>query len=561
MKTKNLRNRIIGLLLVAFTYALWVNIGKEAPQESLAPHSGHSTGEMASVSDLDNETMVMVNALFESYESTRSALAGDDLTGANSGGEALAGVLSGFGQSELPHLVDLNMAAHRIHGAADMDSARLAFGEISEALIETMVNNESLQEGRTLFFCPMVPDGFPNWVQPTDQLDNPYMGLAMPRCGNSEQWPEPVSEEASAIAYYTCPMHTSVRSDDMGTCPICGMDLVPVSEASLLSGEVVIDGQRRQTFGVRTTVIHTGPMIETLRLPARVEWDPSTTHEVNIRADGWVEGLRVNDVGESVQAGQTLFSLYSPALISAQGELLAAINTHGPEHPVTRASKSRLQVLGLTERDLASIIQAGEPSQRLNIRAPQSGIVTQVNLTEGAHVKAGMAAVVISQTSTAVIEADLYEDQLADISAGTEALVSFPALHIPPTPAVVERVDPWLDPLTHTARARMLIENSNGALVAGMDANVELQIDHGESLLLPASAVIFNGDARIVFLDIGEGRLTPTLVTLGVRSNDLYQVLDGLEPGDEVVTSGTFLVAAESRIYSTSAMWEGGSNE
>ena len=213
------------------------------------------------------------------------------------------------------------------------------------------------------------------------------------------------------------------------------------------------------------------------------------------------------------------------------------------------------------ERDIEAIIEAGAPSQRIQIRSPQSGVITEINLTEGAHVTAGVSALVIEQTDTAVVEADLYESHLADVGTGTEAHISFPALHSAAITAVVERVDPWLDPRTHTARARLLVDNSDGALVAGMDADVSLSINRGESLLLPASAVIFNGDDRVVFLDIGDGRLTPTHVTLGARSNDLYQVLGGLETGDMVVTSGTFLVAAESRIYSSSTTWAGGGDE
>ncbi len=552
MKTKT-KNTAIGALLVALTCTIWIAVNRT--DESTELDTVYTLSEVTPVADISSATMVNVEALFESYESARLALASDDLAAGTSSGGDLVSVLGLFENSELTSLTEGVGSAQRLHQAVDLASARLAFGEVSESLVATMVDNESLRHGRTLFSCPMVYDGFAKWVQPSSALDNPYMGLSMALCGNTEQWPESFSTEEAEIAYYTCPMHTSVRSEDIGTCPICAMDLVPVSAASLLSGEVVIDGQRRQTFGVRTTAIHRGPMVETLRLPARVEWDPSANHEVNIRSDGWIEGLRVDDVGQSVRLGQTLFTLYSPELISAQGELLAAIGVHGSDHPVAVASRSRLRVLGLADRDIDAIIEAGQTSERVNIRAPQSGVITEINLTEGAHVTAGMSAAVIGQTTTAVVEADLFENHLADVTTGTQATVSFPALHSSQIAAVVESVDPWLNPQTRTARARLIIDNSDGALIAGMDANVSLHIDRGDSLLLPASAVIFNGDNRIVFLDMGEGRLTPTFVTLGARSNELYQVLTGLDSGDEVVTSGTFLVASESRIFSSSATW------
>ena len=88
-----------------------------------------------------------------------------------------------------------------------------------------------------------------------------------------------------------------------------------------------------------------------------------------------------------------------------------------------------------------------------------------------------------------------------------------------------------------------------------MFLDVELESSLGKRLAVPESAILYVGDRRVVFVDLGDGRLAPRDVTLGNKAGEYYEVIGGLKPGEVVVTSGNFLVAAESRLKSAAQKW------
>jgi Cu(I)/Ag(I) efflux system membrane fusion protein len=121
--------------------------------------------------------------------------------------------------------------------------------------------------------------------------------------------------------------------------------------------------------------------------------------------------------------------------------------------------------------------------------------------------------------------------------------------------ATVEYVYPYLEGATRTGRVRLTLENPNGALKPDMYAEVALQADLGERLSVPEEAVIIAGESRVVFVDLGEGRLKPARIRTGRRAQGFIEVLDGLSAGDTVVTSGNFLLAAETRLKTGIGQW------
>jgi len=119
----------------------------------------------------------------------------------------------------------------------------------------------------------------------------------------------------------------------------------------------------------------------------------------------------------------------------------------------------------------------------------------------------------------------------------------------------VSYVNPFVDPDTRTGEVRAVVPNPRGDLKPGMFVDVLLERDLGRKLAIPESAILYSGDRRIVFVDLGQGRLAPREVTLGAKAGNRYVVMDGLREGDVVVTSGNFLVAAEARLRSATTKW------
>jgi Cu(I)/Ag(I) efflux system membrane fusion protein len=369
------------------------------------------------------------------------------------------------------------------------------------------------------------------------------------------------------IDHYTCSMHPSVKQPGPGTCPICGMNLEPVTQEQQEQGVVTIDEAKRQLIGVRTEPVVKAPMHDVFRAVGRVTYDESTLADVNLKVRGWITKLYVNETGQRVTRGQTLFTMYSPELYNAEQDFLlatqggaAGASSHGEGPSRTelfgRASRQRLHLLGLTDSQIDTIAKNGKPSEDLAIPSPASGFVIEKNVVEGASVDAGMRLYRIAALNKVWVEAEVYEADLAHVRVGQQASVTLDYLPGRVYQAKVAYVYPYLDPATRTGRVRLEIANKELDLRPGMYASVELSSDLGARVQVPVAAVVYTGPRRLVFVDLEGGRFRPQEVQVGIESNGMYDVLSGLAPGDLVATSGVFLIAAEARITTAAKYWD-----
>jgi Cu(I)/Ag(I) efflux system membrane fusion protein len=368
------------------------------------------------------------------------------------------------------------------------------------------------------------------------------------------------------VDHYTCSMHPSVKQAAPGKCPICGMDLVPVTSQQQ-EGVVMIDDARRQLIGVRTEPVVLAPMRKDFRVVGHVTYDESSLADVNLKVRGWITKLYVSQTGQKVTKGQTLLSLYSPELYNAEQDFLLATQGaataslspgSGPNRVETlaRAARQRLHLLGLEEAQIDSLAKQGTPSESIPIAAPASGYVIEKNVVEGASVDAGMRLYRIAALTKVWIEAQVYEADLANVHAGQAASVTLDYLPGRTYDAKVAYVYPYLDPQTRTAQVRLELANKDLDLRPGMYASVTLGADLGPRVQVPSAAVVYTGPRRLVFVDLGQGRFRPEQVSVGAESSGVYEVLSGLKPGDQVATSGIFLIAAEARISTASKYWD-----
>ncbi len=373
----------------------------------------------------------------------------------------------------------------------------------------------------------------------------------------------PGAEAGDEIAHWTCPMHTSVHAKHPGKCPICGMTLVPVLREEIESGEIRIDAERRQRVGIRTAPVERGVLELGLRAVGRVTADETALVDVSVKVRGWIAELEVDSLGAPVRRGDVLFLLYSPDLYATQQELLQALKSQGTgaggasrrSDALVRAARKRLALWNVANADIDAIVRRGEPQEDLPIRSPASGYVIQKNVVEGAAVEPGVLLYRIAPLDRVWIDAAVQESDLGLVSVGQRASVSLPSLPGASFEGSVAYVYPSLDPDTRTGRIRIELPNLDHRLLPDMYANVDLRIERGEQVLVPASAVIYAGPRRVVFVDLGEGRLAPRNIEIGAGNGEFYEVLSGLELGETVVSSGNFLVASESRLRSALSQW------
>lgn len=529
------------------------------------------------------------------YEELRDLLAADRLQGLEPGGRELAGRLraaadaveadSGAAANLLDEAVRI---AESLVAASDLETAREAFAELSRALIPVVGADPSLAEGWAVFECPMV-EGFGRWMQPGETADNPFMGPEMATCATPSEWTVPpprTPEEIEAhaehahstatgaapgeagvdeVAYYTCSMHPSVRSQDPGQCPICNMSLTPVTRAEVETGTVIVDAARRQRIGVTTAPAERRELSGTFRAVGKVVYDETRLADVTVKYRGWIGRLEVDRPGQPVRRGQTLFTLYSPDLYATQQELLAALESQrdargsaAPERAdyLVEAAKERLRLWDLQDWQIERIVESGEPLKHVPIVSPVSGVVVEKNVVGGAAVEPGQQLFRIAGIDRVWVEAEVYESELPLVEEGQAVRVTFPYLPGREVAGRVGFVYPFLDDASRTGRVRVELDNPGLAIKPDMYANVVFEREGGEILAVPGDAVLYAGEREFVFVDLGEGRLQPRRVETGRRTGGWTEVLSGLREGEVVVTSGNFLIAAESRLKLAMEHWE-----
>ena len=318
-------------------------------------------------------------------------------------------------------------------------------------------------------------------------------------------------------------------------------------------GVVRVEPERLQKLGIRFAEATRKNLVRHIHALGRVTWDETRLVDVAPKVSGFARDLRADALGARVVKGEPLFSTYSPELYAAQAEFLQA--AAAGDAALTKAARARLRLWSVSDADIAAIQKRGEPFETLPVRSPASGFVIEKNVVEGAAYAAGSKLIRIAPLDRVWIEAQIYASDLPFVGIGQRAAVTAPYLPRRSLDAKVATLLPSLSPDTRTARVRLELDNGDLALRPEMFVDVDLEADLGERLVVPSSAVIVSGEQRVVFVDLGEGRLQPKRVEIGATGPDEVEVLSGLEPGERVVASGNFLIAAESRIQSALEQW------
>jgi Cu(I)/Ag(I) efflux system membrane fusion protein len=342
------------------------------------------------------------------------------------------------------------------------------------------------------------------------------------------------------------------------------LDAPAESAGAEASGEVRIAPERLARIGVRMAQAERRTLQPELRAAGRVAYDETRLHDVSLKVSGWASELRADALGDRVERGDVLFTLYSPELYAAQNEYLVALRAQararetgapGRADYLVRAARQRLALWDIAPAELDRLAQRGAPLEHLPIRSPARGYVVEKNLVAGGAIEPGQRLYRIAPLDRVWVEAEIYEEDLPLVAPGMRAKIDAPAL----PGRVFEGTVAWLSPAvsesTRTTRVRIELANEDEALRPDMFANVSLEAPPLERLVVPLSAVLHAGERSFVFLDLGGGRLRPQPVEAGMRVGEEIEIRSGLEPGQSVVASATFLVASESRLRAALDQW------
>lgn len=370
-------------------------------------------------------------------------------------------------------------------------------------------------------------------------------------------------QAAATAVLYICPMHPTVVSDRPGECPICGMDLVLAEQAPKGSATgastgqvpglvaVTIAPEARQRMGLALDTITMRPLTRTFRTSARIVPDETRQVRVTTKMEGWVESLAIGFVGQAVKKGDPLLSIYSPDLLSAQQEYLIALKARGlvaggGEEALWTAARRRLQLLDITDEQLVQLEKRGEPVKALTLYASTSGRVTEKSVLAGQKIMPGESLLVVTDFSSVWGDADIYESDLPFVREGLPLEIALPFWPGKVFKGTIIFVSPTLDPVSRTVKARLEIPNPELLLKPEMYAEARLSYSLGERLAIPEAAVMRTGEHTYAFREGGDGALIPVELSLGTRVEGYFEILSGLNAGDQVVTSANFLVDSES---------------
>jgi Cu(I)/Ag(I) efflux system membrane fusion protein/cobalt-zinc-cadmium efflux system membrane fusion protein len=410
---------------------------------------------------------------------------------------------------------------------------------------------------------------------------------------------------------YTCGMHPQVLQDRPGNCPIChmkltplksdsvdgtsqsagtqakrkilywwdpmlgpssisdkpgksamGMEMVPVYEGGESAGPAVkIDPTIVQNMGIRTAEAVRGPLNKSVRAVGIIESPETGLFDVTLKINGFIDKLLANQEGMHVHKGDPLFAIYSSDLQIAEEELISAERSlrsldSGAAEQVRKESenliasaKRKLKLWDIADEDIDAIAKADKPPKTIMFRSPASGEVVEKMIVEGSSVQAGMKLMRIEDHAKMWLKVQIYEEQIPLVKLGQTVEATVDALPGETFSGPITFVYPHLDHMSRTSTVRVTLDNPDMKLRPGMYATAKVQTQPvADAILVPREAVIDTGSRQIAFVVTSDGRFDPRKVRMGVfGDDDSVQILEGLSPGDMVVTSGQFLLDVESR--------------
>lgn len=381
------------------------------------------------------------------------------------------------------------------------------------------------------------------------------------------------------VLHYACPMHPAVHSDHPGTAPCCGMALEPVYEDGAQAGTaaatahpagtVTIPAGLRQLQGVKVGTVERAATTQALRLFGRVVPDETRVFSLNAALEGSIRELSGATSGSFVHRGQKLGAFFSADTRLALQAYITALDVQDID-PLTRANKGlqvaagttpsrsalftveRLRGMGMSLEQIDEMRRKRDIPLTIDILSPADGLLLARNVTLGQKFDKGMEWFRIANLDRVWVLADLLEGDAPLARPGAAVKVTVPG-RAGALRAVVSQVPPAFDPASRTLKVRLELDNPGQLLRPDMYVDAELTVERPSALVVPADAVVDTGLRRTVFVEQGEGVFEPRAVETGWRAGGRVEILSGLEAGERIVESGTFLVDSESQLRAAAA--------
>lgn len=375
-------------------------------------------------------------------------------------------------------------------------------------------------------------------------------------CSKSEEKGKHEHTVVKQKDYWTCTMHPQVIMDRPGVCPICNMDLIkkvaeekeePVNDKDM-ANMITLSANKQILANVSTIVVKKENLQEQVTAYSYLDFVENNRKTISARFNGRIEKLFVDKTGDYIKKGQPLFEIYSPDLVQAQNEYLIALNSSSNSSSLLKATKKKLEIFGLTSEQIQTLDKTREINITLTYFSPTSGTVIEKKIQEGVYVNEGTVIYDIAELSTLWNIAEVYENNLSNVKVGSPVKLRLRAYPGEEFNGRVTFIYPVINSQTRTVKVRSEFSSYGGKLKPQMYGETVFSRDGGKGLLVPADAVIIAGKRTVVWAKAGDGMFEARNVQIGNRFGDKYQILSGLNEGDEIAATGGFLIDSESQL-------------
>lgn len=362
------------------------------------------------------------------------------------------------------------------------------------------------------------------------------------------------AKEEASVQKYTCPMHPHVMQDAPGKCPICGMELVSAdrSNGSAGANDLMLNDSQMKLANVTTRKVSMQPVGQTVLVNGKLVENKDLSEVISSRVSGRIERLSVKETGRTIQKGEPLFQIYSETLLTLQREFLLAkeqFETLGSTEKRYKsffdASKRKLLLYGLTETQIDKIGQNKAVQNTITFLSPASGVVTEINVSEGQYIAEGTTLMRIENINQLWLEAELYPAETSLAKKGDKISARISGFENEPVEATINFLSPEYSANSQITVMRASIPNLDLKFKPGMQAQVFFKHSAKKALTLPIDAVIRDEKGSHVYVQRGLNTFRPVMIETGLEDFDSVEITAGLTDGDTVAVTGAYLLYSE----------------
>ena len=371
---------------------------------------------------------------------------------------------------------------------------------------------------------------------------------------------------------WTCSMHPQIRKNEAGDCPICGMDLIPLQEDDSQNDAFAIrmSPTAMQLANIQTAKVGKMKPIKTVSLNGKIQADERQIFTQLTHIEGRIENLKVNFTGEYISKGTQIATIYSPKLLTAQQELFEVQKIKDTQPELFNAAKEKLKSWKLTENQINELLETGTTREEFPILADVSGYVIDKMVNLGDYVRQGEGLYRVANLSQVWVLFDIYESELAWIQKGDKVNYSIESLPSQNFEGTISFIDPFIDPKTRVAQARVIVPNSDLKLKPEMFVSGEVKADlasnntsknkesqNSEKITIPKTSVMWTGERSVVYVRQESEKgidFVMREVKLGLALGDSYIIEEGLQEGEEIAINGTFSIDAAAQLAGKPSM-------